>query len=257
LAQEHQMTRSLKAAVFAVAIALGGNPAETAGPRTFEAITVAIDRLKPPPIIAHMFCANLGFDKASTFIFLEFVASGTSLTALFRNITCTGSGHLADNAGSLRKGWFSPAMSAAIGLSCVSRNDSVPAMIAGPPQVPRGDDVMTLIDAMTATAALIAGLLGAGAAFAASFDCSKAATPTEHAICDNPQLSSLDEQTAGLYYTLISGGVPQATASIDAVKKEQAAFLIKRDACGANYNCLIGAYTAQIMYLKAASGQGM
>jgi len=31
----------------------------------------------------------------------------------------------------------------------------------------------------------------------------------------------------------------------------------KRNQCGANYNCLIDAYTAQIMYLKAASGQGM
>lgn len=108
-----------------------------------------------------------------------------------------------------------------------------------------------------ATGALSTGLLAAGPGLAASFDCSKAATPTEHAICDNPQLSSLDDQTAGLYYTLISGGAPQATASVADVKKEQAAFIHKRDQCGANYNCLIDAYTAQIMYLKAASGKGM
>ena len=41
---------------------------------------------------------------------------------------------------------------------------------------------------------------------AASFDCAKAATPTEHAICDNPQLSQLDDQTSGMYYTMISNG---------------------------------------------------
>lgn len=106
-------------------------------------------------------------------------------------------------------------------------------------------------------AVLFAGILAAGASDAASFDCAKAATPTEHAICDNPQLSSLDDQTAGLYYTLISGGAPQATASAADFKKEQVSFLARRDACGANYDCLISAYTAQIMYLKAASGQGM
>ncbi|WP_421726428.1 lysozyme inhibitor LprI family protein [Bauldia sp.] len=106
-------------------------------------------------------------------------------------------------------------------------------------------------------AAVIGPWLVPGAAHAASFDCAKAATPTEHAICDNPQLSSLDEQTAGLYFTLISGGAPDATASVADVKAEQAKFLTKRNACGANYNCLIGAYTDQIMYLNAASGKGM
>ena len=99
--------------------------------------------------------------------------------------------------------------------------------------------------------------LAAGAGHAASFDCAKAATPTEHAICDNPQLSSLDEQTAGLYYTLISGGAPKATQTVAQVKAAQSAFLTKRNACGANYNCLVDAYTAQIMYLNAASGKGM
>ena len=110
---------------------------------------------------------------------------------------------------------------------------------------------------LAATVSLAALPFASGLASAASFDCAKASTPTEHAICDNPQLSSLDEQTAGLYYTFISSGVPDATASVADVKKAQAAFLTKRDACGANYNCLIDAYTAQIMYLKAASGQGM
>jgi len=116
---------------------------------------------------------------------------------------------------------------------------------------------MTPKNAIAAAAILSAGLMSAGAADAASFDCTKATTPTEHAICDNPQLSHLDDQTAGLYYTLVSGGAPQATASVEAVKQEQEKFLTKRNQCGANYNCLIDAYTAQIMYLNAASGKGM
>lgn len=90
---------------------------------------------------------------------------------------------------------------------------------------------------------------------AASFNCAKAATPTEHAICDNPQLSKLDEQTAGLYETFISSGEP--ADKVSAVKAAQVKFLSTRDACGANYNCLIDAYTGQIMFLKAEAGEGM
>ena len=116
---------------------------------------------------------------------------------------------------------------------------------------------MTTRTILAALAAFAASALLPAAGQAASFDCAKASTPTEHAICDNPQLSSLDEQTAGLYYTLISGGAPDATASVADVKAQQVKFLQQRNACGANYNCLIDAYTSQIMYLKAASGQGM
>ena len=96
-----------------------------------------------------------------------------------------------------------------------------------------------------------------GAGQAASFDCAKASTPTEHAICDNPQLSTLDDQTSGLYYSLISGDTVLKNGSVADVKAQQEKFLGQRDACGANTDCLIDAYTAQIMYLKAAAGEGM
>lgn len=107
-------------------------------------------------------------------------------------------------------------------------------------------------------AAALAGgaLVASGESQAASFDCGRASTPTEHAICDNPQLSSLDDQTAGLYYTLISNG-SLSPAKVSQVKSAQASFLQQRNACGAGYNCLIDAYTSQIMYLKATAGQGM
>lgn len=103
--------------------------------------------------------------------------------------------------------------------------------------------------------AIAACCLCAGPGQAASFDCAKAASPTEHAICDNPQLSHLDDQTAGLYYTFISSGQP--ASKVNEVKAEQQKFLSRRDACGANYNCLIDAYTSQIMFLKAEAGEGM
>ena len=60
--------------------------------------------------------------------------------------------------------------------------------------------------------------------------------------------SKLDEQTSGLYYQIISSGAPRRT--IRQVKSSQVNFLQQRDSCGAGYNCLISAYTDQIMYLK-------
>ncbi len=86
-----------------------------------------------------------------------------------------------------------------------------------------------------------------GAGQAASFDCAKSATPTEHAICDNPQLSTLDDQTSGLYCSFISGDTVLKNGSVADVKAQQEKFLGQRDDCGANYDCLIDTYTAQIM----------
>jgi uncharacterized protein len=116
--------------------------------------------------------------------------------------------------------------------------------------------VMTTRSTLFAFASFAVTAVLAGPGQAASFDCAKAATPTEHAICDNPQLSHLDDQMAGMYYTLISNG-SLTQAQVNQVKNEQVNWLAKRNACGANYNCLISAYTDQIMYLKATAGQGM
>jgi uncharacterized protein len=83
---------------------------------------------------------------------------------------------------------------------------------------------------------------------AASFNCGAATTKTEHAICNNAQLSRLDEQTSGMYYTIVGGGPP--TATLNQVKSAQRNFIQQRDACGANFNCLVDAYTSQMMYLR-------
>ena len=48
-------------------------------------------------------------------------------------------------------------------------------------------------------------LLASGGAQAASFDCKKATTPFEVAICTNPELSEADEVLAVSYATSIGG----------------------------------------------------
>lgn len=86
---------------------------------------------------------------------------------------------------------------------------------------------------------------------AASFNCQHAALPAEVAICGNANLSHLDEQVAGMYFLIVSSG-PATT--VTEVKTSQGKFLTRRNACEANVNCLVSAYTDQIMYLKNIKG---
>ena len=65
-------------------------------------------------------------------------------------------------------------------------------------------------------------LLATGAAGAASFDCKKATTPFEIAICSNPELSTADEVLAVSYATAIGGLSKPAAAE---VQKGQRAWL--------------------------------
>ncbi|MBL8908083.1 MAG: hypothetical protein JNM20_15530 [Rhizobiales bacterium] len=83
---------------------------------------------------------------------------------------------------------------------------------------------------------------------AASFNCAHAILAAEEAICGNHNLSRLDEQTAGMYFLIVGSGAPQATMS--EVKASQRKFIEQRNACGANIDCLVDAYTSQIMFLK-------
>lgn len=103
-----------------------------------------------------------------------------------------------------------------------------------------------------ATAALAAFAIAGIAATpgkAASFNCGNAYSPTEHAICDNKQISNLDSTTANLYYFILNS--PAASYSLqNQVRQSQRNFIAQRDTCGAGYDCLIDAYTDQIMYLK-------
>jgi uncharacterized protein len=90
--------------------------------------------------------------------------------------------------------------------------------------------------------------LAASSASAASFNCQRATLPAEKAICGDANLSSLDERTTGMYFLIIGSGAPAATVA--EVKDGQSKFLASRNACGVNIDCLVSAYTTEMMFLK-------
>jgi uncharacterized protein len=84
-------------------------------------------------------------------------------------------------------------------------------------------------------------ILMMGAAQAASFDCAKAQSKVEHLICDNPEISKLDEEIGKAYPQALerSADKPKAT-------KEQRRWLKEvRNGC-ADVGCLKAAYQARI-----------
>lgn len=84
-------------------------------------------------------------------------------------------------------------------------------------------------------------ILGSATAFAAGFDCAKAATPVEKMICADAGLSRLDETLATVY---------AARAADSAVKTEQRQWLRQvRNAC-ATPACLATAYQQRIADLQ-------
>jgi uncharacterized protein len=85
-------------------------------------------------------------------------------------------------------------------------------------------------------------------AVAQSYNCAHAVLPAEMAICGNTNLSHLDEQTSGMYFLIVGSGAPAATITL--VKSQQGKFIATRNACGADIDCLVSAYTDQIMFLK-------
>lgn len=90
--------------------------------------------------------------------------------------------------------------------------------------------------------------LASSKAEAASFDCRRAALPAEKTICSDANLGSLDERTAGMYFQIVGGGAPAAT--VTRVKQMQSRFALRRNACRADIDCLVDAYTDQMMFLR-------
>lgn len=91
----------------------------------------------------------------------------------------------------------------------------------------------------------IAALLIVTPAMAASFDCGKAATEDERAVCADPKLSGMD--------TLLGRAFAEAKKSSsddkDSMAKTMAVarvFLKQRHACGAERSCLVGAYVGAL-----------
>lgn len=68
-----------------------------------------------------------------------------------------------------------------------------------------------------------------------SFDCAKASTPVEHAICRSDHLSMLDRLMAEVYSTTRK---QMSAADRQRLLVDQRAWLASRDACGGDENCL-------------------
>jgi len=85
------------------------------------------------------------------------------------------------------------------------------------------------------------------AAHAAGFDCTKAASPTEKAICADPALSSLDGQLAAAWKKALAKGGDTA-----ALKAEQLQWLKQRDRCGAGVLCVGDRYRERLASLNGA-----
>lgn len=97
--------------------------------------------------------------------------------------------------------------------------------------------------------ALAGALLGTAPSRAASFDCAKAGTPNERAVCANPALSALDSEMGGLWFAY--SRFPMLMGGNGDRQDEARAFLAARGKCGADIRCLTAAYTARIATLKS------
>lgn len=88
----------------------------------------------------------------------------------------------------------------------------------------------------------------ASTAHAASFDCTRARSADERAICGNRVLEDRDVELSVLY-GLITKLVPMG--SRDAIRREQTQWLGQRARCGADIPCLRRTYDRRIASLRA------
>lgn len=78
---------------------------------------------------------------------------------------------------------------------------------------------------------------------AASYDCTRAATAAEIAICDNPGLSRMDEDLAVQYRDLMNQLPPRRA---DRLRDDQRSWLTARNSCGADVRCLRARYQERL-----------
>ena len=87
---------------------------------------------------------------------------------------------------------------------------------------------------------------------AASFDCAKAGTPTEKAICKDPAVSKLDDQVAAAFKT--AQGLWPAGSWSTYIRTEQREWLKDRnDICKADVACLKQDYERRLTFLTHPS----
>ena len=82
----------------------------------------------------------------------------------------------------------------------------------------------------------------------ASFDCAKAGTATEKAICSDVALARLDRTLADSYAQALSWASDDAEKT--KIRDAQRKWIGKRDACGGDIGCLTSAYDARLKALQ-------
>lgn len=87
-------------------------------------------------------------------------------------------------------------------------------------------------------------LFGASIANSASFDCAKAGTPFEKTICANPNLSSLDDKLAQMYFS-----AKATAANPEQFKLDQINWIKEARACGTDVLCIELAYRKRMLAL--------
>ncbi|AJZ89070.1 periplasmic protein [Klebsiella michiganensis] len=95
---------------------------------------------------------------------------------------------------------------------------------------------------------LLSLLIGSTTAGAASFDCAKASSPDEKAICANRALNDKDVEMA-TKYQFLKGLF--AMGGQGAMQDQQQAWLKERKTCGANVACLTTQYNKRLSALDA------
>jgi|GEM_PF-142423 len=88
---------------------------------------------------------------------------------------------------------------------------------------------------------------------AASFDCNKATTETEIAICSDPELSALDE---GLHIAYRDILVSNLDSAAETAKSEQRNWIMERNICGLDVSCLVDKYKKRHIELSNANYDG-
>lgn len=87
---------------------------------------------------------------------------------------------------------------------------------------------------------------------AASFDCAKATSDIEHAICNNPDLSSLDGTLSESYQSAMAN-LPAEQA--DALRTAQRGWLKQRNACNGQESCLTDLFSQRAAELQDTAKQ--
>lgn len=105
---------------------------------------------------------------------------------------------------------------------------------------------------MNARHAIPLALLLASAAAAplqaASFDCARAQSPDERAVCADAELSALDSEMGGLWYAY--SRIPLLMGANGVRQDDARAFLEARGKCGGDTACLTALYRQRIATLK-------